>query len=82
LQITTGVNDCRLMLVLIGPGWLKAADDAGRRRIDLPEDWVALEVWMALHRGVPVVPLLVEPENACTGNSGPILRMPGRAFMQ
>jgi TIR domain len=59
-QITTAVNNCRLMLVLIGGGWLKAADEAGRRRIDLPGDWVALGIRLALQRGVPVVPLLVD----------------------
>jgi V8-like Glu-specific endopeptidase len=60
-QITTAVNKCRLMLVLIGPGWLKAADDAGRRRIDLPDDWVAQEIRMGLRHGeFPIVPLLVD----------------------
>lgn len=55
--IANAVDQCRFMLVLIGPGWLKAADDAGRRRIDLPDDWVAHEIRMGLRqRSVPVIP--------------------------
>jgi hypothetical protein len=48
------------MLVLIGPHWLDARDDAGQRRLDQPDDWTRQEVATALKRGIPVVPVLLE----------------------
>jgi|GEM_PF-3115593 len=47
------------MLVVIGPSWLSAADDAGNRRLDNPEDWVRLEIERALARGIPIIPVCV-----------------------
>jgi len=47
------------MLVLIGERWLRVADQWGRRRIDLPDDWVAAEIATALDRGIPVIPVLI-----------------------
>jgi hypothetical protein len=45
------------MLVLIGRSWL----GRGRRRlIDKPDDWVGLEVGVALDRDIPMIPILVE----------------------
>lgn len=51
---------CVVMLVLIGPQWLDARDEAGLRRLDLPGDWTRQEVAKALRRGIPVVPVLLE----------------------
>jgi len=50
---------CAVMLVVIGRGWLKAVDEAGRRRIDGEKDYVHVEVRAGLSRGIPVVPVLV-----------------------
>jgi len=51
---------CAVVVVLIGPQWLKAKDEGGHRRLDDPEDWVRLEVVESLQRqGLRVVPLLV-----------------------
>lgn len=49
-----------VMLVMIGPDWLEAQDRQGRRRLDLPHDWVRLEVITALERDIRVVPVLME----------------------
>lgn len=54
------LSSCGVVIVLIGPRWLDARDEAGRRRLDDPEDWVRLEVAEGLQRpGLRVVPVLV-----------------------
>ena len=54
---------CRIMLVLIGPGWLKASDATGRRQLDDPNDWVRIEIARALKRGITVIPVRVGSAN-------------------
>ena len=49
-----------VMLVIIGQRWVDAADAQGRRRLDLDDDFVAIEIGRALERGCRVVPLLVD----------------------
>jgi len=51
--------ECKVMLVLIGPEWLDAQDDQGKRRLDNPGDWVRLEISDALKRDITVIPVLV-----------------------
>lgn len=51
---------CRVLLVIIGPIWLTAADERGHRRLDNPDDLVRLAVEAALTRGVRVIPILAE----------------------
>lgn len=47
------------MLVVIGPQWLEARDDGGRRRLDDPSDFVRYEISAGLKMKIPVVPVLV-----------------------
>jgi hypothetical protein len=58
-RLHEAVDACDLMLVVIGPRWLQAADAEGRRRIDDPEDFIRSEIAAALRLGKRVVPLLV-----------------------
>jgi hypothetical protein len=51
--------ECKVMLVLIGPGWLDARDSSGRRRLDDPADWVRVEVSQGLKSNVTVIPVLL-----------------------
>jgi len=53
------LGDCGALLVVIGPEWLNAKDDMGRRRLEDPHDTLRREVTEALKRGVRVFPLLV-----------------------
>jgi hypothetical protein len=50
-----------ILLAMIGPGWLNAADNQGRRRLENPDDFVRLEVATALKRDdVLVIPVLLD----------------------
>jgi hypothetical protein len=49
-----------VVLTLIGPNWLTARDEAGRRRLDDPGDWNRLEIEHALRLGRKVIPVLVD----------------------
>ena len=57
------LKECAVMLVLIGPHWLDVRDPDGNRRLDNPDDWVRLELGMALKRGITVIPVLVGGAN-------------------
>jgi formylglycine-generating enzyme required for sulfatase activity len=55
------VDQCDIMLALIGPGWADAVDpETGRRRLENPNDFVRIEVRRGLARGIPVVPILLD----------------------
>jgi hypothetical protein len=57
-EVTRAVAACQVLVAVIGPAWLTAADGRGRRRLDDPGDFVRLEIKTALARGVRVIPVL------------------------
>lgn len=55
------VRSARVLLAVIGPRWLTAADPAtGQRLIDNPDDWIRRELREAFAAGVRVIPVLTE----------------------
>ncbi len=55
------VNECDILMALIGPNWITASNPAtSRRRLDDPNDFVRIEIRKALSRAVPVVPVLID----------------------
>jgi hypothetical protein len=58
--ITGAVSTCEVLIAVIGPRWLTATDEDGRRRLDDPDDIVRLEIEAALERNIRVIPVLVE----------------------
>jgi hypothetical protein len=58
-EISRAVAICKVLLAVIGPNWLTATDERGRRRLDNPDDIVRLEIEAALARNVRVIPILV-----------------------
>ena len=54
------VAQCDAMLSVIGPNWLSAKDETDQRRLDKPDDFVAIELAAALARDILVIPVLVD----------------------
>src|SRR6266536_2063802 len=57
--LDNALNSATVLLVVIGPTWLRVADAYGRRRLDLPDDWVRTEIERSLAKSIPVIPVLV-----------------------
>jgi hypothetical protein len=53
------VDQCQIMLTLIGERWLAVKDRDGRRRLDNPEDYVRIEIESALKLGKRIIPVLI-----------------------
>lgn len=76
--LENGVWGSKVLLCVIGPAWLTAADGTGRRKIDNPEDWIHRELVMAFDHGARVIPVideraqppLLRPKSCPSGSSG------------
>ena len=53
------LDSCDVLIAVIGTGWVEAADDEGRRRLDESSDVLRREIEAALSRGIPVIPVRV-----------------------
>jgi len=53
------ISQCDVLLAVIGERWLTSTGENGRRRLDMADDFVRLEIAKALERGVRVIPVLV-----------------------
>ena len=58
-HLNSQVAECGVILVVIGVNWLSAKDESGDRRLDSPDDFVAIEIAAALTRDIRVIPVLV-----------------------
>lgn len=58
-HIDARVGSCDAMVVVIGRNWLSARNADDQLRLSDPNDFVGLEVSLALQRGVLVIPVLV-----------------------
>ncbi len=59
-RIGAEVAKCTVLLAIIGPNWLDAADEDGNRRLHSEHDFVRVEIAAALKRNIPVIPILLE----------------------
>jgi len=76
------VEDAAVVVAVIGPEWMFARDEYGRRRIDDPDDWVRREIQLGLERGKRLMPLLVRharmmPPGALPAEIGPLTSRQG-----
>ncbi len=60
VSLERALGSCAVMVVLIGPRWLDIRDAQGGRRLDREDDWIRQEIAVALQRGIPVLPVLLE----------------------
>jgi hypothetical protein len=66
--IDDNVATCGVFLAIVGPAWATIASPDGKRRLDDPNDFVALEIASALKREVPVIPVLVHDAKMPSGD--------------
>lgn len=53
------VVGCDVLLAIIGHHWLNVTDEYGQRRLDQPDDFVRIEIAVALEQNKLVIPILV-----------------------
>ncbi|XVV00177.1 tetratricopeptide repeat protein [Actinosynnema sp. CA-248983] len=60
-ELRAGIDQARVLLVLIGPEWL-AEDPAapGKRLVDRENDWVRREIRRAIGRDIHIIPVLLD----------------------
>jgi outer membrane protein assembly factor BamB len=73
--IDKAIENCDVLLALIGPKWAVESED-GTRRIDNAEDYVRLELRAALARGIRVIPVLVDGARMPTSSDLPVELQP------
>jgi hypothetical protein len=59
-EIAARLKETRFFLPVIGKYWLNARDAAGQRRLDDPDDFVRMEIELALAGEAQVIPLMVD----------------------
>ena len=59
-RLNNQVMVCQAFLTVIGPSWLDAKDETAGRRINRPDDFIAVETATALAHNIPVIPVLVD----------------------
>ncbi len=59
-ELEGALAQARVLVVLVGPGWLDARGGSGGRALERPHDWVRREIRTAFARGIPVVPVLFD----------------------
>jgi hypothetical protein len=78
-QLESQVSQCHVLLAVIGPHWLDARDQAGKRRLDNDKDYVRIEIASALQRDIAVIPVLLDgaampSEESLPDNLKPLVR--------
>lgn len=77
--INRSLEQCRVVLVLIGPDWRD--ENQGQSRLDSPDDWVRIEIETALRLpGIQVVPVLMNSAQMPRADQLPATLRQLRAF--
>jgi len=59
-KIREAVSSADVLLAVIGHQWVDAVDEAGRRRLDDPKDFVRIELEAAVEEEKKIIPVLVQ----------------------
>ena len=59
-HVANQIAQCSAVIVMIGRQWLTVTDKRERRRLDLDNDLVRVEITSALERRITVIPVLVQ----------------------
>jgi septum formation protein len=70
-KIRKALENSNIVIAVIGDTWLTTQYPDGRRRIDGEEDWVRLELRMALDQNKTVIPVLINRASMPTPKSLP-----------
>ncbi len=70
-EIRSAIAECAVVLVLIGPAWLDAADARGHRRLDQPTDWVRREIELAIAMNKRIIPVFFDAAVSLEGSDLP-----------
>jgi hypothetical protein len=69
--IEQSVGSCDVLIAVIGKRWLISSEADGGRRLDNPDDFVRLEIAVALKRNIRVIPVLVDDASMPRANDLP-----------
>jgi len=58
-RIADALDSAQVVVVVLGPGWIRVSEESGQRRIDLENDWVRRELEEAFTRKKEIFPVLV-----------------------
>jgi TIR domain len=58
-DLNAHLDQACVFLAVIGPNWLDIRDEHGRRRLDIANDWVRVEIATALSRNIKVIPIII-----------------------
>ncbi|HKI01443.1 MAG TPA: toll/interleukin-1 receptor domain-containing protein [Thermoanaerobaculia bacterium] len=75
-RINGALRAASVLIAVIGPNWLRLADEHGRRRLDKRDDWVRNEIVYAIRENLLLVPLLVGGASVPVRQSLPRCLMP------
>ena len=58
-KLVDALEASQVVVIVIGPNWIKASDEYGMRRLDDEKDWVRKEIEYSLAKDKKVLPVLV-----------------------
>lgn len=59
-HISNTIDHCQVLVAIIGRQWLGAKNAKGELRLELHSDPLRVEIETALHKGIPLIPVLVK----------------------
>ena len=59
-HIYRSIDQCAVLLTVIGDRWLEVKDDRGQVRLNNPDDYVRVEIELSLRQGLTVIPILID----------------------